>query len=239
MRPPWTIEDGVRLRIADCVYVSFERTRRQDANPTRSYGAAPIATDGQEPHSSLLVPSRDDEGFWLGLTAVDDDRPCAVRVIVREPAEVDAMTGAAPLGGLSSAPQNFAVVPPQYAVMGVTTGHGVARPFVRVPGAASEAACQRVQFLVYASVQAIPRSTPAPSLLQQSTESDRTRPGNVGGLVTQHVAPDPYGLEMWHPAPAADLRVEIVAPETYAGRTAQPAPGPLSDDTRYGGWRLP
>jgi assimilatory nitrate reductase catalytic subunit len=32
----------------------------------------------------LLVPSRDDEGYWLGLKAVGEDRPCAVHVIVRE-----------------------------------------------------------------------------------------------------------------------------------------------------------
>src|SRR6476646_8725146 len=90
----WTIEDGVRIKIAERLYLSFQRTRRVDPSEVavapKSYGVAPVSALADAGEDWLVVPVPEEEGVWLGLSAVDDDVPSAVRIIVREPVEIDA-----------------------------------------------------------------------------------------------------------------------------------------------------
>jgi hypothetical protein len=240
----FAIDEGVRVKIGEHVYVSFERTRRLGAGDAphapSSYGAAPIAPWDDGHNADLMVPVREDEAIWLGLSAVQKAIPCAVRVIVREPIEVDATTGGPPAEGLSDAPQNYVVVPPQHAVTGVAAGEGVARQFVRMSRSENDALCRRVQLIVHAATRRIAeRASSPPPLLHQPAQDDGRRSVDGTGLVVQRIVVDPHGLDTWRHATPISVTVELVTSEFYAGHTGRAAPGPLTDDTRYGGWRLP
>jgi hypothetical protein len=240
----WAIDSGVRVAIGGRVYVSFERTRRLAADDTprapSSYGAAPIAAWDSGHDADLIVPVREDEAVWLGLSSAQEEMPCAVRVIVREPIAVDAATGSAPAAGLSDTPQNYLIVPPQHAVTGVTAGEGIARQFVRVSRSNCDAPCRRLQLIVYAPSHHVVarRSSPLP-LLHQPAHDHAHQRADGKGLVLQRIVADPHGLDIWRGVPSISVDVELVAPEIYAGHTGRAAPGPLTDDTKYGGWRLP
>lgn len=243
--PSWSIDEGLRIKLGEGVYVSFERTRRhgpRDApRAPSSYGTAPIAAWGGGHGADLIVPVRADEAIWLGLSAVQEDIPCAVRVIVHEPIEVDVTTGVVPVEELSDTPQNYVVVPPQHAVTGVAAGEGVARQFVRISRSKNDALCRRVQLIVYAPTRrvVVRASSPPPLLHLPRTNDNARRNADREGLVVQRIVEDPHGLDTWRGAVSISVTVELVAPEIYAGHTGRAAPGPLTDDTKYGGWRLP
>jgi hypothetical protein len=244
--PPgaWALDEGVRVRIGECVYVSFERTRRLDPGDPPlappSYGAAPIAPGDGAHGADLIVPVRDDEAIWLGLSAVDEEIPCAVRVIVREPVEVDAATGAPPVAAFSDSPQNYVVVPPQHAVTGVAAGGGVARQFVRTERPGLHASCHVLQLVVRAAARRVAAPAPAPPPLLHEPAGTGARPSaDRAGLVVQRLVTDPHGLARWRRAPSISVSVALTAPEVFTRHTGRAAPGPLTDATRYGGWRLP
>jgi hypothetical protein len=240
----FAIDEGVRVKIGEHVYISFERTRRLGPGDAprapSSYGATPIAPWDGGHNADLIVPVRDDEAIWLGLSAVQNEIPCAVRVIVREPIEVDATTGGPPAEGLSDTPQNYVVVPPHHAVTGVAAGEGVARQFVRMSRSENDAACRRVQLSAYTPTRPVAvRASSSPPLLHQPARNDGRQSVNGTGLVVQRIVVDPHGLDTWRRAASVSVIVELVTPEAYTGHTGRAAPGPLTEDTRYGGWRLP
>jgi hypothetical protein len=243
-RRRWMIDDGVRIKIDDRLYVSFQRTRRLDSGEApvapSSYGVAPVAVWGEGDEQRLVVPVREDEAVWLGLSACDDHVPSAVRVIIREPTGIDATTGGSPLENLRHSPQNYVVVPPQHAVAGVLLAGDRARQFVRVTRSNLDAPCQRMELIAYAPSYhiAMPSSVPAPILHQPSASTPPQMPEGKG-LVIQRLLPDPYGISFWNSAATTSVMIDLTTPEAYTDLAGREAPGPLTDASKYGGWRLP
>jgi hypothetical protein len=239
----WAIDRDARIKIAERVYVSFERTRRLAAGdgprPPSSYGTAPLAAWDSSHGADLMVAVREDEAIWLGLSAVREDSPCAVRVIVREPREVDAVTGAPPLAELIRGPQNYLVVPPQHAWAGVAADHGVARQFVRTAQSDTDAECHRLQLSVHAAILRVARRASSPPTRLHHAPPKSGHVDDRRALAVQGIAADPYGLEVWRSAEPISVTVEFVAPDTYTRHTGKPGPEPLTEDVKYGGWRLP
>jgi hypothetical protein len=198
-----------------------------------------VLDDGDK--QRLIVPLGDDEAVWLGLSACDDQVPSAVRVIVREPAGIDAATGSSPLENLSGSPQNYVVVPPQYAVAGVFIAGDRARQFVRVTRSGIDAPCQRMELIAYGPSHhiAVPLSVPALILHQPNDGTARQILEEGKGLVIQRVLADPYGIDLWNNAATTSVTIDLTTPEAYAHLAGREAPGPLTDASKYGGWRLP
>ena len=229
-RGRWSIEDGVRVKIDGAFYLTFQRSRRLEAHDASvappSYGVAPVTQAGEPDGADILIPVLDDEAVWLGLSAVEDTSPCAVRVIVREPVVIDAVTGAAPIDNLISDPQNYVVVPPQFAVAGVTAGAGIARQFVRVPRSEKEAPCHRLEVVVHAPAHAVSPEAPSATspLLHHPEQREGVNVRESKGFVIQRIVRDPDGVNAWSPAATASLQVAFVMPEIYSQRTGKPRP---------------
>ena len=54
----------------------------------------------------------------------------------------------------------------------------------------------------------------------------------AGGMITQRLYPDPYGLEIWQPSPAAIARVHLLETTDFLRLTGEEAPpSPIDSDT--------
>jgi hypothetical protein len=243
-RRTWVLDNGLRIKIADRLYVSFQRTRRLDPSEPPiappSYGVAPVAVLDDGGEQRLIVPLREDEAVWLGLSACDDHVPSAVRVIVREPAEIDATTGSGPLENLSDSPQNYVVVPPQHGVAGVFITEDRARQFVRVTRSSHDAPCQRMELIAYAPTQHMAMQSSLPTtILHQPNDATPPQTLEGKGLVIQRILHDPHGINFWNETATTSVSIDLTTPEVYTHVAGREAPGPLTDASKYGGWRLP
>ena len=247
-RGRWTLEDGVRVTLDRVLHLTFQRTRRLkpgDGNAAApSYGVAPLAGATAGSRADILIPVREEEAIWVGLSAVSDASPFAVRVVVREPTLADAVTGEPPVDELSSDPQNYVVVPPQYAIAGIAAGSGLARQLVRDSHSDRDAPCQLLELTIHTATRRI-RSKgrrPTPVVLHDREKEDGS-PGvespDSTGFVLQRIAADPHGITTWSPRATASILAELVAPELYTRETGQPPPAPLDERTRYHGRRFP
>ena len=246
LRPPaWTIEDDLRIKIANRLYVSFQRFRRLGSSdpstvPT-SYGVAPICEIDGSGGLRAIAPLPEDEAMWIGLSPIEGDLPSAVRVVIRQPDEIDAITGSDPLTTLARSPQNYVVAPPQHIVAGVSVSPHHARQFVRLPRSSQDAACQRLELTLYAPSSLTTVQTPVASEAladrRELTEQPNSERGK--GLVIQKIDPDPFRSDVWNHTAIALVSVEFAMPQTFTRLTGRPMPGELNDRSIYGGWRLP
>jgi hypothetical protein len=228
----WTIENR-SLSLAGRVRVSVQRTRPLAAAsvPPRSYGAARLAANPSAA-DEVLVGIGDDDAFWLGFTAVDASAPAALRVIVDEPAALDAVTGQAAQGGaLRDSPQNYVVCPLQRALDGVRVSIDCVAQFVTRAG--SRGTCSLL------SVVAVPSRSAIPAMSVSAVAS--TAPVTTAPCdgIRQAFVRDPYGRDYWDESRAITVHLRIVPPQRYAALTGDPVPEPLDEANTYRGWRLP
>jgi hypothetical protein len=247
--------------LADALMLSFQRTRqpapyKTDAGPAiritsssagsappQSYGALPVAADPRAP-AGVIVPLGGDDALWLGLLAVDELRPVAVRAAALTPARIDAISGTLWKETLERAPQNYVVCPPQSALDGIQHGATRALQFARTAQAPGAVSCERLEVIVLPADRAWslppapqpPITRPLAAPTDEQAQPDEEERDAIG--VRQIVIADPFGPDTWT-APACAVSIALVTPEIFSELTGAPLLLPRNEADLYGGWRLP
>lgn len=253
------ITNGYEITICNFTRISFQRTARlseedQSGATFRSYGAIPVEKTLAEsyrenaPICDVILPIRNNVAFWLGITPVNEDRPCALRVRIEQPDDLDAVSGSAWSQTLMSKPQNYIVSPPQRFLKGMRADSDTVKQFVRVGGGPKAVECHRMLLVLIppkeiesgrtASTPQSPLILHSHSIHDQGSEFTKSR-ALPSRSVGEMVISDEYGPDFWDHGRAVSVRVALVGDEEYVRITGKTPPGPLDASEIYQGWRLP
>ncbi len=236
--PGWYVIDD-RVIVADAVEISLQRTHLMDTwrdDPLPSYGAAGLVqgTDG------VMASVGVDEAFWIAFQRFDSVGQAAVRICVEVPEMSDAVTGGAWNASLSSIPQNYIVVPPQFALDGIGLGTDQARQFIGRSGDGRNANCAKFRCIVY------PGTSGQNELYVQTVATQPLRsPGpptedTSGGqaLVRKWIALDD-SRRRWDVSAGIEVPVVILGSAEFTRQTGQTPVAALDSNNRYSGRRFP
>jgi hypothetical protein len=244
--------DGDRIQVGERFAAAFQRTLRvpEDGrvyplppglgrlpiHPVAALGGA--VPDVLRQRGGFIVPLHRREALWIAFLAAAW-KPNAVQVGV---GGVNAVSGGPWEDTLSSDPQNYVVCPDQPWLDGVNAGAGHIRQFVAVPfgsGRSIESQLRGgdetggIQLRVYE-----PKPGRFPDRPPEGPADRTPRPARgfmglgAGGKIAQRIHPDPYGIETWDPASAADVFVHLVGSDDFRALTGRPAPpSPISAET--------
>lgn len=203
----------------------------------RDYADAPAAW-----HGAVFVPLHRREALWLGFSA-PDWHPCALRVGV---GGIDAVTGDSDAEGLTDAPQNYLVSPPQPWLDGVNAGPGHVRQFVAVPlGSGLTVEGQLTGGERFGAIRLVlHEARPGRFADEAPPEADRPAPLSLpqeaaalgmapGGRIRQRIYRDPYGLATWSSRPNASVTIHLLDSRDYERVTGRPAPSAPIDERTY------
>jgi hypothetical protein len=200
------------------------------------------------PIGDVILPVREDVAFWLGISPVNEQKPCALRVRIETPEDLDAVSGLEWSETLISKPQNYIVSPPQRFLKGIRADSDTLRRFVRVGGGPKTVECHRMLLVLItpkqigtnraASARQSPMILHGPSIQSQGLEFEESRIESARP-VHEMIIPDKYGPDFWDHEVAASVRAVFVDDDEYARITGKTPPGPLDQSEIYQGWRLP
>ena len=126
MPAPGLSLDHSRILLGGSVLVYPERTfeveRAAGDSPPRPYGLAPTAIVAAD---EALVAVATGEAIWLGLQAVDTDRPARLRVKLEGEPPLDAVSGEEWGESPSDDPANYLTCPPDYCLAGARHPDGL------------------------------------------------------------------------------------------------------------------
>jgi hypothetical protein len=240
------------IRIGKRFSVAFQRTLRlPDDGGTyplppglgrfplsRVADVAGRAPAGWRRRGGAFLPMYQREALWLAFDGATW-KPNAVQVGI---GGINAISGGAWDGGLSSDPQNYLVCPDQLWLDGINAGAGVIRQFVAMPlgmGLTVEAQLTGreevggIQIRVFEPKPGRfpdrpPRAEPEMMLESMAPQMSPMAAGamglGAGGRMQQKIYPDPYGLDTWDPASSGEVFVHIVNSEQYEALTGHPPP---------------
>lgn len=185
---------------------------------------------------ALFVPLYQREALWVGFQG-ELWPPVAVQI---ETGRVNVLSGEADGNSLKNSPQNYLVCPRQPWLDGINTGEGTIRQFVATPlgsGHSIEAAIRGeekkggVQIAVYdPRPNRIPDEKPEPDLgMPVPVAAAGSEMGlGAGGVMTQKIYPDPYGIDVWQRQPSAEVNIRVVNSAYYRHITERsPPPSPI------------
>jgi hypothetical protein len=237
----WAIRAG-SIELDGRLSLSFQIAERAGAigRRPRTLGVAPIALAPPGWDTDIVVPVGPEEAVWLGMEAVADDAPVAIRLEMITAASIDALTGEPWTAGIMSSPQNYAVAPPQRSLHGVQAGPDRALQF-HGPAPAGEPDRGAIRLLrVYAippRAPVVPSRPDVPRRLHGSPPAAGDVP-QAGGTVEQRILADPYGAETWLLDAAISVRIGLVSPDAYRKATGDEPPS-FEASRAYTGSRLP
>jgi hypothetical protein len=201
--------------------------------------------------NTFFAPVHQSEAMWLGFDAAPW-KPKAVKVAV---GRVNVVTGGSWSAGLTAAPQDYFVCPPQLWVDGINVGAEVVRQFVAAPlglghtiegqvtGAESYGG---IQIVVYEPrtgqfPDEMPDAVPSPghSRAHWSAQASGMMGMGAGGTMRQKLYPDPHGIDVWNTSSGATAIVHLVNGEQYTAITGQPMPPAPIDAAAYTAHGLP
>jgi len=245
---------GDRLQFGDRFSVVFQRTLRlPDDGQTYplppGLGALPVravadlgawAPSTWRAGAGYVVPLHRREALWLHFEAATW-KPNAAQIGV---GGIDAVTGGPWSDGLSDAPQNYLVCPPQPWLDGINSGVGTIRQFVAVSLGRGETVEEQLtgqaqvgglQLRVYEPRPGrFPDQPPEPSYDAFDSMVLAEAPAGAmgvaaGGRMVQKIYPDPYGKEVWDEENVGEVMVHLVSSELYRALTGEePPPSPIT-----------
>lgn len=251
------LENG-RVKIGEHFSISFQRTVRVPddgkiyplppglgplpIHDVRDFaGQFPASWLGRESH--FFIPMYQREALWLGFGGAFW-KPNAVKIAA---GRRNALTGESWTASLHAHPQDYLVCPDQPWLDGFKTGEGVVRQFVAMPlgrGYSVEAQLTGTEYVggiqidVYEAKPGRFSDQPPPAVesgVVKPLSARAAMPGmglGAGGLVTQRVYPDPYGIETWNMANAGSVFIHILNSRQYRAVTGrEPPPTPLDAKT--------
>jgi hypothetical protein len=231
----WQVTDD-RVVFADNLEISVQRTRPAigwRVEPLPSYGAAPLVADD----FGVMASVGDDEAFWIAFQSIAPGSRSAVRICIEAPTSLDAVTGGPCKTGLARHPQNYVVVPPQFAMDGMALGTREARLFVARATDPSEITCSRLRCTAYVQHGRYPPA-PVPKRVHPLRDPSRSAPDDPGELIRKRIAPDESEAQ-WQAVAPISVSITFVDPIEFSARGGRPAAGPLDSAARYSGRRFP
>lgn len=186
---------------------------------------------------SLFVPLYQREALWIGFQG-DPWPPVAVRI---ETGGVNVLSGETDGNSLKNSPQNYLVCPHQPWLDGINSGEGTIRQFVATPlgsGYSIEAAIRAEEEIGGLRIVAFdpqpnhfPDKKPEPELssMPEPVAAAGSEMGlGAGGVMTQKIYPDPYGIDVWQRQPSAEVNIRIVNSAHFHHITERsPPPSPI------------
>lgn len=247
-----------RIRVGQRFAVSFQRTLRIP-DDGRTYplppglGMFPIfrISDYRDrvpslwrEHGGAFIPMYQREALWLGFSAAYW-KPNAVKIAL---GAVNSISGKPDRAGLHADSQDYLVCPEQPWLDGFNTGQGSIRQFLAMPlglGYTVESSISGsetwggIQITVFEPrpgrfADTAPVRSDAGPLRFASVMPDQTgRMGlGAGGLISQKIYPDRYGLETWDQNNHGQVFVHIVNSLHFREITgAEPPPTPIEAKT--------
>jgi hypothetical protein len=174
----------------------------------------------------VLLPVPDGEAFWIGL------RPPRARLRLRVTVVVETERGLLDaFSGDSARPDAPGLdIAGAGACDGIRSGGCGIWPFTR----ATTTVAPVTQAVLLTA-------TPAARLLPAASAAGPRPLYGIGGPTRPSGASQaaPLPEVIWSEDRAASVRVRLVLPDEYVGRTGAPPPPPLNPHARYGSWRLP
>ena len=256
--------DADRIEITDRFALTLQRTLRIP-DDGREYplppglGRFPVyAVDdfrnrvpASWPGGDLFIPMYQREALWLGFDSASW-KPTAAKVGV---GNTNAVSGENWDLGLSAAPQDYVVCPPQLWLDGINSGDESIRQFVAMPlGTGVTIEAQLTGRETVGGIQVVvfdpkpgrfPDQPPPPSTSMGGMPMAMPMaPGAemglaAGGQMRQRIYPDPHGFDVWDQHPTAALSVHILNSELFRQVTGfDPPPSPIDVQT-YIEWNLP
>ncbi len=234
--------------------IAFQRTLRvpddnQDYPLPAGLGRFPLhAVDGFEvpaawrEHGGVFLPMYQSEALWIALNTAYPRYPMALKIAA---GKINAISGLPWTDALQDDPQDYVVIPEQPWLDGFNVADGVIRQFVAAPLGAGltaeeqitgEAAWGGLQFVVYPMKAEVYRKRverartvdvtygdylDVPMFCRRSTEEMGLAPG---GRITQTIAEDPWGLDVWDTQVRSRCFVHLLNSGHYRALTGQPPP---------------
>jgi hypothetical protein len=208
-------------------------------------------------HGGVVVPMYQSEALWLHFANQWSDYPFALKVGA---GKINAITGEPWRDGLSHAPQDYLVVPPQSWLDGFCVAKGMIRQFVAMPlgsgysaeeqltGSAEFGGLQLVAYPMKRSRWTILKAqrvsaTPdidVPAFLKLDAVSAIASMGLApGGLMRQNVLDDPYGLDAWDLTAPSRCFIHLVNSLVWRALTGEMPPHPPFTAADYSARGLP
>lgn len=211
-------------------------------------------------HGGVFLPMYQSEAMWVNFNgSFLHSYPCAIKVAA---GKVNAITGAAWETTLVAEPQDYLVVPGQMWLDGFAVAQGLIRQFVAMPLGAGYSAEEQLtgeahhgglQLLVY------PMKRERYLEIQAARERERERWAHVedtgvrfslspsssamglapGGLMTQNIEADTYGIDAWDQTTCARCFVHITNSLAYHAITGQRPPHKPPTAKEYAQARIP
>lgn len=197
--------------------------------------ASRVPTSWRE-HGGVFLPMYQAEALWIGFES--DRYPFAVKIAA---GKINAVTGDGWTPSLSSAPQDYMVVPEQPWLDGFCVARGKIRQFVAMPlgqGYTAEeqltgaAAHGGLQVLAYPIKAALYEELEAERIYREMCARASRSPHGPsemglapGGLMRQEIYKDPYGIESWEVAASSRCFVHIANSAQYRAITGSAPPG--------------
>lgn len=196
-------------------------------------------------HGGVFLPMYQAEALWVNFhTHYESHYPCAVKIAA---GKVNAINGAPWQPALTAEPQDYVVLPDQQWLDGYAVGPDMIRQFVAMPlgeGYSAEeqltaaASHGGLQLLVYPlkreRYQALlaERAREAARLVEEFGEGVRFSMASPkhemglspGGLMTQKIYADPFGVDAWDQTVAARCFVHLTNSLGYHAITGQKPP---------------
>jgi hypothetical protein len=196
-------------------------------------------------HGGVFLPMYQSEALWVNFHAnFYHSYPCAIKIAA---GKINAVSGAPWQNPLVADPQDYVVAPGQRWLDGFAVAAGLIRQFVAMPlgegytaeeqltGAADHGGLQIMVYPMkrerYAAIEAA--RAKERERWQHLDDSDvrfslspaRHELGLApGGLMTQHIAADSYGIDAWEQAAAARCFVHLTNSLTYHAITGHRPP---------------
>lgn len=209
-------------------------------------------------HGGVFLPMYQAEAMWVNFPVLPfNGYPCAVKIAA---GKINAISGSPWRNELMAAPQDYVVAPSQNWVDGYAVGEGLIRQFVAMPLGEGYTAEEQItgeadhgglQIMVYpmkreryeeiASARAKERERwqhVEDSGIRFSLRPAQHEMGLApGGLMTQHIVADRYGIEAWEQAAGVRCFVHITNSLTYHAITGQrpPQQAPTAKDYTQAG----
>jgi hypothetical protein len=201
-------------------------------------------------HGGVFFPMYQREALWLGFHAASW-KPNAVKIAV---GGVNAISGEPDTDELRLDPQNYLVCPEQPWLDGIRIGRGAIRQFVAMPlgqGYSIEAAMTGSEVLGGMRIVVF---EPKPGVFPETPPAEaRPRGGRAyalkqpvqemgigaGGVMTQKIYADPYGLAVWDQRNYGQVWVHIVNSRSFQELTGLPPPPTPIDARAYTQHGLP
>lgn len=256
-----TFIEGNRLHVGDRFSVSFQRTLRIPDDGTTyplppGLGLFPIHRVEDFPNTAtklmtelggVFIPMYQREAMWLGFNAAEW-KPNAVKVGI---GRVNAISGELWDEELHDQPQDYVVCPDQPWLDGINAGAGYTRQFVAMPlgkGYTVEAqitgdeAWGGLQMLVFEPKPGrFPDNAPPKpkfdslsylSMPAQAGVSEDQMGLGAGGMMTQKIYPDRYGIDAWDQDNFGSVFVHVLNSEQFHKVTGElPPPTPVDPKT--------